>query len=295
VIHSRFRLGLPAYLQRRMRNACATWLARVAVPGTAAQIACFPRDYIGRHVVANGLYDDLVLRCLFEKTFAARLESFRTGTVLDVGANIGNHSTWFSHFFRQVVAFEPNPVCVRLFEASVIMNRLSNVLLVAHALSDRDGQALLHANLHGNLGGSSLDQSAQAGATQSFPIRLLRGDDALAQVTDLPPVRLIKLDVEGHEHAALRGLEHTLRNDQPLVLFESGGAPGPEGSAAILGTLQRLGYRHTYVVESDSDRHSGPLLRLLRRMTRGYNVEVVRVDQPEDRFHSHIIASADAL
>lgn len=295
MIHSRFRLGLPAYLHRRMRNACATWLARVAAPGTPAQIACFPRDYIGRHVVANGLYDDLALRCLFEKTFAARLKSFRTGTALDVGANIGNHSMWFSRFFQQVVAFEPNPVCVRLFEANIMMNRLPNLMLVAHALSDHDGQALLHANLQGNLGGSSLGQSAKAGATQSFPIRLLRGDDALAQMVGLPPVRFIKLDVEGHEHAALRGLEHTLRNDQPLVLFESGGAQGPDGSEAILGTLQRWGYRHTYVVESDADRRSGRLPRLLRRMTRGYNLEVVQVDQPEDRFHGHIIASADAL
>jgi FkbM family methyltransferase len=292
VIHSRLRLGVPAYLQRRLRTACASWLARI---GTDAQIACFPRDYIGRHVVANGLYDDLALRCLFEKTFTARLETFRTGTALDVGANIGNHSTWFSRFFQQVVAFEPNPVCVRLFEANVMMNRLQNVVLAAHALSDHDGEALLHANLHGNLGGSSLGESARAGATQSFPVRLLRGDDALAQMAGLPPVRLVKLDVEGHEHAALRGLEQTLRNDRPLVLFESAGAQGPGGSAAILGTLQRMGYRHTYVVESDTDRRSGLLPRLLRRMTRGYNVEVVHVDRPEDRFHGHIIASADAL
>jgi FkbM family methyltransferase len=295
VIHSRLRLGLPAYLQRRLRTACASWLAPVRAAGADAQIACFPRDYIGRHIVANGLYDDLALRCLFENTLTARLDTFRTATALDVGANIGNHSTWFSRYFQQVVAFEPNPVCVRLFEASVMMNRLRNVRLVAHALSDHDGEALLHANLHGNLGGSSLEESARAGATQSFPIRLLRGDDALAQMTGLPPVRLIKLDVEGHEHAALRGLEQTLRNDRPLVLFDSAGAQGPDGSAAILGTLRRIGYRHTYVVQSDTDRRSGVLPRLLRRMTRGYNLEVVHVDQPEDRFHSHIIASADAL
>ncbi|TDR38601.1 FkbM family methyltransferase [Tahibacter aquaticus] len=295
MIHSRLRLALPAYLQRRLRNACASWLARAGTASAAAQIACFPRDYIGRLIVANGLYDDLVLRCLFEKTFAGRLQAFRTGTALDVGANIGNHSTWFAHFFKQVVAFEPNPICVRLFEASVLMNRLQNVTLIAHALSDHDGEALLHANLHGNLGGSSLCESAQAGATQSFPVRLLRGDDALAQAAGLPPVRLVKLDVEGYEHAALRGLEHTLRSDRPLVVFESAGAHGPGGSVSILATLQRLGYRHTYVVESDADRRSGLLRRLLQRIARGYSLNVVHVEQPEDRFHSHIIASVDAL
>lgn len=295
MIHSRLNLPLPAYLQRRVRSACANWLARANANPATAQIACFPRDYIGRLVVANGFYDDLVLRCLFEQTFAARRDAFRRGTALDVGANIGNHSLWLARFFHTVIAFEPNPVCVRLFEANVLMNRLDNVTLLPHALSDRDDTALLHANLQGNLGGSSLAESARAGATQSFPIRLLRGDDALAGMTGAAPVRLIKLDVEGHEHAALHGLEQTLRRDLPLVLFESMGAQGPDGSTAILATLRRLGYRHTYVAESDADRRAGALSRLFQRLVRGYNLRVVEVDSPQDRFHGHIIASADAL
>nr|WP_305119157.1 FkbM family methyltransferase [Tahibacter harae] len=293
--HSRFGPGPCGYLRRRLRNACAERLARSNAAVAAPQIACFPRDYIGRLIVANGFYDDLALHCLFTRTFAGRLETFRDGTALDVGANIGNHSLWFARFFRRVIAFEPNPVCVRLFEASVLMNQLHHVTLVAQGLSDHAGPALLHSNLQGNLGGSSLSAAGRAGATQSFPIRLSRGDDALAPITDVPPVRLVKLDVEGHEHAALRGLQQTLRRDQPLVLFESMQASGPDGSAAILDTLRQLGYRHTYVMQSDTAPRSNALFRLLRRLTRGYQLTVLEVDQPDDRFHSHIIAAADAL
>ena len=127
------------------------------------------------------------------------------------------------------------------------MNQLHHVTLVAQGLSDHAGPALLHSNLQGNLGGSSLSAAGRAGATQSFPIRLSRGADALAPITDVPPVRLVKLDVEGHEHAALRGLQQTLRRDQPLVLFESDYAlrtathenPGLNFIAAVQPARQR--------------------------------------------------------
>ena len=279
---------------RRLRSACANRLAR-AHAGKAAQIACFPRDYIGRLIVANGWYEELILRCLFERTFAARLAEFRSGSALDVGANIGNHSFWFARHFRNVIAFEPNPICMRLFEASVMMNRLQNVRLVPHGLLDREGPASLHVNLHGNLGGSSLREPADAGATQAFPIRLLRGDDVLAEAEDALPVRLVKLDVEGHEHAALLGLEQTLCRDRPLVLFETVGAGGAGGSAAILDTLQRFGYRHTYTVEADADSRAGLPSRLWQRLVGGYGLSVTEVAQPEDRYYSLVIASADAL
>lgn len=293
--HSRFGLGPGEYLRRRLRSACAERLARRNAAAAAPQIACFPRDYIGRLIVANGFYDDLALHCLFTQTFASRLESFRDGTALDVGANIGNHSLWLARFFHRVVAFEPNPVCVHLFEATILMNQLHNVTLLAQGLSDREGPALLHSTLQGNLGGSSLSATARTSATHSFPVRLTRGDDALIPITDLPPVRLVKLDIEGHENAALRGLEQTLRRYQPLVLFESMQASGPGGSVAILDTLRQLGYRHTYVMQSNAAPRSGALFRLLRRLVRGYQLTVVEVDKPDDRFHSHIIAATDAL
>lgn len=296
MIHSRLDLGLPAYLHRRLRGACANWLARANARGGAAQVACFPRDYIGRLVVANGAYEDLILRCLFERTFAARLPDFRTGTALDVGANIGNHSAWFARHFRHVVAFEPNPICVRLFEAGMLMNRLDNVRLVPQGLSDRARPAQLHVNRHGNLGGSSLAAPPAGDAAQdAFAIELVRGDDALANAADASPVRLVKLDVEGHEHAALRGLERTLRRDGPVVMFETAGAGGDGGSAAILDTLGRFGYRHTYVVEAGGPAGASVAARLVRRLAGGYGVDVVAVTRPQDRYYSLVIASVDAL
>ena len=35
--------------------------------------------------------------------------SYFNGTVLDIGANIGNHSLFFSNYFYKVLSFEPHP------------------------------------------------------------------------------------------------------------------------------------------------------------------------------------------
>jgi hypothetical protein len=37
---------------------------------------------------------------------------------------------------------------------------------------------------------------------------------------DLPPVGFVKIDVEGHEEAVLRGGEHLLRRDRPIYMIE---------------------------------------------------------------------------
>ena len=36
----------------------------------------------------------------------------------------------------------------------------------------------------------------------------------------LPHIHLLKIDVEGHEQKVLRGLQHRLRTDRPLILME---------------------------------------------------------------------------
>ena len=58
------------------------------------------------------------------------------------------------------------------------------------------------------------------------------------------PIAFIKIDVEGAEHAALRGAERILTEQRPVLLFESeqrhlGGGDVRDG----FETLHRLGYR----------------------------------------------------
>ncbi|MEO8671122.1 MAG: FkbM family methyltransferase [Tahibacter sp.] len=295
MIHSKIRLGFSDYVQRQIRAAMVARLTRSNAQKQSTGIACFPRDYIGRHIIANGAYEDLLLRCLFEQTFAARLAMFKTTAALDVGANIGNHSAWFARHFQRVIAFEPNPICAHLFEASRMMNRLSGVRLFPCGLSDRDGTAVLLANLRGNLGGSRIAEPGEPLVSDSFDILVRRGDGVLTEAKESSAISLIKLDVEGHEHAAIHGLEQTIRTNKPIVLFEAQGSRGYNGSLAILDSLAQMGYRRTYVMLADARRSSNRLARLFQRVVRGFEICVVEVDQPEDRYYSLIIATVDPL
>lgn len=54
---------------------------------------------------------------------------------------------------------------------------------------------------------------------------------------DSPRVDLIKIDVEGHEEAVVRGALRTLADDRPVLIFELS-----RSNSAIVDTLRSLGY-----------------------------------------------------
>ena len=70
---------------------------------TRDQLACLTFDYISAHINIYGRFEDPLLDWL-EKNLADFLHD---KAVVDIGANIGNHSLAFAKFAREVHAFEP--------------------------------------------------------------------------------------------------------------------------------------------------------------------------------------------
>jgi FkbM family methyltransferase len=287
-----YRISFLDYVARLRRSRRVRRLAARRRQQAAPHIACFADDDIGAHVLAHGWYEDLLLRALFERFLHGHAEAFRNGIALDVGANIGNHSLWFARHFARVIAFEPNPICTHLLQANLLMNGTANVRLFALGLSDTSGEKLFHANQDGNLGRSGLTDTLAAGASRSFPVTIARGDDLLdAPTLQGLPVRLVKLDIEGHELAALRGLATTVQTHGPVVLFESHKAGGEDGSDAIVAQLTDWGYRHFYVIETNAAPRGNRLRKLLHRLREGLRLRLREVERPADRSHSLVIAT----
>jgi len=141
----------------------------------------------------------------------------RSQAAIDVGANIGNHSLFLSDLFARVIAFEPNPLARSLLELNIGLNNVANIDVRAVGLSDQAGNTTLRFDPI-NLGRATSSESGDlSSVARQTTIDLVVGDDSLRQVER---IGFIKLDIEGAEDSALRGLEQTLRMHSPIVMIE---------------------------------------------------------------------------
>lgn len=142
------------------------------------------------------------------------------GTVLDVGANVGQWATVLLSMHRgaQIYCFEPSP------EAFVELQRNMEGKAVLHnlAASDNSEERLLFADVPGSGLGSFYERrlpgGAQTSATQVRAVRI----DAFCAEQGIDHVDLLKIDSEGHELAILRGASGIL-DRVDAIQFEYGG------------------------------------------------------------------------
>ena len=139
-------------------------------------------------------------------------------TVLDIGANIGNHSLFFSKFLRceQVIAFEPMANNIELFLKNLAGQEKCK--LFSFALSDRSGSVPIFNTEQGNHGGYSL--SSEEKGTNSFLVAEQIPTRALDEL-EVSDVTLIKMDVESHEVTVLRGARKTIARCRPVIFLEN--------------------------------------------------------------------------
>jgi FkbM family methyltransferase len=158
----------------------------------------------------------------------------RIAMAFDVGANWGYFSVLLgTHpaFRGRIHAFEIVPRTFRDLEAVIGAAGLARTVTChPFGLSDRDGEADLLPSRH-----SVLARIAPRGSG-TVPVAVRRLDGL-----DLPRADLVKLDVEGHEFAVLRGFERGLAQAKPFIVFESwldqsSKMDGP------LGYLEQRGY-----------------------------------------------------
>ena len=96
--------------------------------------------------------DNLIL---LEKFINEKIPDSNQEIALDIGANIGNHSIFFSKYFKKVFAFEPNP---KTYDVLLINSKYSpkkNIVPFNYGLSNNNDYLPLLTD-PSNLGGSKI-------------------------------------------------------------------------------------------------------------------------------------------
>jgi FkbM family methyltransferase len=133
--------------------------------------------------------------------------------VADVGANIGYYTLLFARQVGpggHVYAFEPDPHNFRLLHRNVLQNGYTNVTCVLGAVSDHSGFLRLYRN-DGNRGDHRIYDSRDG--RESVDIACLALDDYFADADR--PVNFIKMDIQGAEARALRGMRRLIHRGGP--------------------------------------------------------------------------------
>jgi FkbM family methyltransferase len=137
--------------------------------------------------------------------------------IVDVGANIGLYTLLLARLTGEighVFAFEPEPNLFSVLCENCEANNAVNVTPFRCAAGDANGRATFERATF-NSGDNRLGGS-KPGA-QSIEVEVARLDEVLPVQT----VQFIKLDVQGHEVAALTGMHRLLASSPDVrVLFE---------------------------------------------------------------------------
>lgn len=196
-----------------------------------------PHDPICREILANGFYERELLKGMCE------LGAPRSGAVIDVGANIGNHTIYFSREFSRVIAFEPFQPNCWILKANLHLNKISNVVLFEKAIGDVAGYARLAIDNPHDTNNGLMNETFEPTRTDSNAVEIVVGDEVIEHMKLDCPVGLVKIDVEGNEAKVVKGLERTIRRYRPFVCWEAFTLDKVNESREL---LREMGYEHFY-------------------------------------------------
>lgn len=211
--------AIAAYPFRHGRKALVRWAAarlRGAIPWTmvdGTRLLVDPRNYIDREIVLKGGYEaDAIARFVAE---ARTCDVF-----LDIGANIGLYSLAVARGTRaEVIAFEPDPRNLAQLHANLFLNGLeTRVQARGEAVGSTPAQATLYAQRSDkdfSTALSGLAERPEGSVEITVPVVALDGLYAWKGRS-----LAIKLDIEGYELEALRGMTGLLGGNRVYLQIE---------------------------------------------------------------------------
>lgn len=149
------------------------------------------------------------------------IQQLRQGDVVwDVGAFIGMYSMFAAKAVGadgEVFTFEPEHNTAKLVKKNSAYNNISNIRLIEAALGEEDGETVIYSSEEDQNAISSLRPGEHL-KKQGIPIQIRTGTSLIDQQQATAPT-VVKMDVEGAEYQALKGMQKTLERPECRFLF----------------------------------------------------------------------------
>lgn len=170
-----------------------------------------PKKYLDREIINTGIFEN-------QSTNLVKRLIKKGDVVLDIGANIGYYTVILSKLVGtqgKVYAFEPTLHYGKFLEQNIKINNIENCTILDYGLSDKE------ACLAICIGESSatLHWVVDFKPHQIENIKLTTLDKFVID-NNIDKIDFIKIDIDGHEPAFLRGASEVLSKMKPIILLE---------------------------------------------------------------------------
>lgn len=252
----------------------------------AYPIASLSNDYISKEILITGWYEKPFLS-LLKLLLLSNNEDGEKSCVIDVGANIGNHSLFFSRFVNHVVSVEPNPICLNLMGASIEINNVDNIIVIPKAASSSESLANLKFDTK-DTGSGTFNEMSSGKTKRFFEVKTDTLDNIyLEHAPKNSIVKLVKIDVEGSEIEVLKGSAELLKSHSPIIAFE---AHGLDNYLSINKLLESMGYESFYKLTQSRRIYSNSFLNAVNMFARPNLLKIKKIKLPKNENYQMVIA-----
>jgi FkbM family methyltransferase len=231
-----YRLGpLTRWIRRLLNRAAPQGVAPVVIAGGDLAGAQLLLDLQVDKDLWLGTYEPEVTR-------AVHLLVHPGMTAYDLGANIGYFTVLLAKAVGEtgrVVAVEPLPANLDRLRAAVQLNRMEQrIRVVPKAVGAVGGSARFLVHRSPGMGRLEAGGAHGSGFESAIDIEVVSLDD-LVHRQGFPLPDVVKIDLEGSEVEALRGMKKILREARPALIIETHGQAEARG---VWDLLTAAGY-----------------------------------------------------
>ena len=178
---------------------------------------------VGKKLYGNIFYNRRVQDfSIFNRIFS--IYNIKKDVVIDVGANIGTYSLFFSAHFGNVYSFEPNPIVFKILVKNMKINNMRNLYAFNLGISDSSHTEIFIAKRYSHGTGTFKPDRQQliANSGEFYHKNLVEviTIDEFAKNRKLTRIDFMKIDTEGYEPSVFRGMRSVMCAFKPIILFE---------------------------------------------------------------------------